>query len=297
MAVRRRLAAILAADVAGYSRLMGRDEEGTLEVLTAHRGELIEPCITEHNGRVVKTTGDGLLAEIASVVDAVKCAVAFQNGMTERNTDTPEDRCIKFRIGVNLGDVIVQDDDVYGDGVNVAARLESLAEPGGVVVSGTVHEHVRGKIELRFVDLGPQVIKNIAAPVHAYSIEITKDFDSIVHPETPKPLLIRDKPSIAVLPFDNMSGEAEQEFFADGLAEDVIIALSKISKLAVIARNSTFVYKGAPTDVRRIASASLLWTRCSATVPSQTRVGSEILCSADQGVYRGSKSGSGQKRL
>ena len=171
MAVQRRLAAILAADVAGYSRLMGEDEEGTLATLTAHLKELIEPCIAEHSGRVVKTTGDGLLAEFASVVDAVKCAVAFQEGMAERNSGTHEDRRIDFRIGVNLGDVIVQDDDVFGDGVNVAARLEGLAEPGGVVVSGTVHEHVRAKLDFSFDDLGSQEVKNIAEPVRAYTIE------------------------------------------------------------------------------------------------------------------------------
>ncbi len=168
--VQRRLAAILVADVAGYSRLMGEDEEGTLATLTAHLKELIEPCIAEHRGRVVKTTGDGLLAEFASVVDAVRCAVAFQEGMAERNADTPEDRRIEFRIGVNLGDVIVQDDDVYGDGVNVAARLEGLAEPGSVVVSGTVREHVRGKLDIGFDDLGPKDVKNIAEPVHAYGL-------------------------------------------------------------------------------------------------------------------------------
>ena len=207
MAVQRRLAAILAADVAGYSRLMGEDEEGTLATLTAHLSELIEPCIAEHRGRVVKTTGDGLLAEFASVVDAVKCAVAFQEGMAERNTDTPEDRRIEFRIGVNLGDVIVQDDDVYGDGVNIAARLEGLAEPGSVVVSGKVHEEVRSKLEFGFDDLGPQEVKNIAEPVRAFRVapdaSTTKNGDAV--------LPLPDKPSIAVLPFENMSGDPEQE--------------------------------------------------------------------------------------
>ena len=166
MAVQRRLAAILAADVAGYSRLMGEDEEGTLATLTAHLKELIEPCIAEHRGRVVKTTGDGLLAEFASVVDAVRRAVAFQEGMRERNSDTSDGPRIVFRIGVNLGDVIVQDDDVYGDGVNVTARLEGLAEPGGVVVSGMVHEAVKAKLDFGFDDLGPQEVKNIVEPVH-----------------------------------------------------------------------------------------------------------------------------------
>ncbi len=167
MPVQRRLAAILAADVAGYSRLMGEDEEGTLAALTAHRAELIEPCIAEHRGRVVKTTGDGLLAEFASVVDAVHCAVAFQEGMAKRNADTPENRRIEFRIGVNLGDVIVQDDDVYGDGVNIAARLEGLAEPGAVVVSDSVHQQVRSKLDFGFDDLGVHEAKNIVEPIHA----------------------------------------------------------------------------------------------------------------------------------
>ncbi len=227
MAVQRRLAAILAADVAGYSRLMGEDEEGTLAALTAHLSELIKPCIAEHRGRVVKTTGDGLLAEFASVVDAVRCAVAFQEGMAKRNTDTPEDRRIEFRIGVNLGDVIVQDDDVYGDGVNVAARLEGLSEPGAVVVSGMVHEAVRAKLDFGFDDLGPQEVKNIAEPVHALSVKLTKAVISTGEPETPKPLPLSDKPSIAVLPFDNMSGDPEQEYFSDGITEDIITSYRK----------------------------------------------------------------------
>jgi adenylate cyclase len=168
--VQRRLAAILAADVAGYSRLMGEDEEGTLATLTAHRTELIEPCIAEHRGRVVKTTGDGLLAEFASVVDAVRCAVAFQEGMRERNTETPEDRRIDFRIGVNLGDVIVQDDDVFGNGVNIAARLQELAEPGGIWISSIVHEQVRHSLKLRYDDQGEHRVKNISEPVHSYRI-------------------------------------------------------------------------------------------------------------------------------
>ncbi|MCZ6771063.1 MAG: adenylate/guanylate cyclase domain-containing protein, partial [Proteobacteria bacterium] len=251
--VQRRLAAILAADVAGYSRLMGEDEEGTLATLTAHLKELIEPCIAEHRGRVVKTTGDGLLAEFASVVDAVKCAVAFQEGMAERNTDTPEDRRIVFRIGVNLGDVIVQDGDVYGDGVNVAARLEGLAEPGSVVISGTVHEHVRAKLDFDFDDLGFQDVKNIAEPVHAYSIGMAKAVTSIEDPEPSTSLPLPDKPSIAVLPFDNLSGDPEQEYFADGISEDIITTLSRSHWFFVIARNSSFSFKGTSFDVRQVA--------------------------------------------
>jgi TolB-like protein len=231
---------------------MGEDEEGTLATLTAHLSDLIEPCIADHRGRVVKTTGDGLLAEFASVVDAVRCAVAFQEGMAERNAGTSEDRRIEFRIGVNLGDVIVQDDDVYGDGVNVAARLEGLAEPGGIIVSGTVHEHARGKLEICFDDLGPQEVKNIADPIQVYRVR-SVTADNVQQVGTEAPLALPDKPSIAVLPFQNMSGDAEQEFLADGVAEDIITALSRLRWLFVIARNSTFAYKGASPDVRDVA--------------------------------------------
>ncbi len=228
---------------------MGEDEEGTLATLTAHLKELIEPCIAEHRGRVVKTTGDGLLAEFASVVDAVKCAVAFQEGMADRYTDTPDGQRIEFRIGVNLGDVIVQGDDVYGDGVNVAARLEGLAEPGAVVVSGMVHEAVRAKLDFGFDDLGPQEVKNIAEPVHAYRVRLQGDAVATSGRSLPLP----DKPSIAVLPFTNMSGDPEQEYFADGIAEDVITGLSRFSWFFVIARNSSFSYKGASPEIRQVA--------------------------------------------
>ena len=245
--VQRRLAAILVADVVGYSRLMGRDEEGTLATLTAHRTKLIEPCIAEHRGRVVKTTGDGLLAEFASVVDAVRCAVAFQEGMAGRNTDVPEDRRIEFRIGVNLGDVIVQDDDVYGDGVNVAARLEGVADPGGVVVSGKVRDEVHTKLEVGFDDLGPQEVKNISEPVRAYRISA---MGSSVRMRGEAVFRL---PSIAVLPFENMSGNPEQEYFSDGITEDLITALSRIRQFRVVARNSTFQYKGKSADVRQVA--------------------------------------------
>ncbi len=243
----RRLAAILAADVVGYSRLMGADEEGTLAALTAHLTELIEPAIAEHRGRVVKTTGDGLLAEFASVVDAVRCAVAFQEGMEGRNADTPADRRIEFRIGVNLGDVIIQDDDVYGDGVNVAARLEGLAEPGGTIVSGSVHEQVRTKVDFGFDDLGPQAFKNFAEAVRAFKI-----VDRVTPTAVTSERLFR-LPSIAVLPFDNMSGDPEQEYFSDGISEDLITALSRIRQFRVVARNSTFSYKGQSADVRKAA--------------------------------------------
>ncbi len=251
MAVQRRLAAILAADVAGYSRLMGEDEEGTLAALTAHLTELIEPCIGEHRGRVVKTTGDGLLAEFASVVDAVRCAVAFQEGMAKRNADIPMDRRIAFRIGINLGDVIVQDDDVFGDGVNIAARVEGLAEPGGVCISDMVYQGVRSKLDVSFDDIGPQRVKNIGDAVHAFYIrhEVNAPGPAPGQGELPS---LPDKPSIAVLPFENMSADPEQEYFSDGITEDIITELSKISGLFVIARHSAFTYKGKVVTLKRV---------------------------------------------
>ncbi len=242
--VQRRLAAILAADVVGYSRLMGADEEGTLAALNSHLKDLIEPCIAEHQGRVVKTTGDGILVEFASVVDAVRCAIAFQEGMTVRSAGTPEDQRITFRVGVNLGDVIVQNDDLFGDGVNIAARLEGLAEPGRVVVSGMVHEIAWSKIDYSFDDLGPQRVKNISDPVRALSIRIASGGDKKLSQELDEAPALPDKPSIAVLPFDNMSADPEQEYFSDGITEDIITELSKISGFFVIARHSAFTYKG-----------------------------------------------------
>ncbi len=249
--VQRRLAAILAADVAGYSRLMGADEEGTLAALTGHFAELIEPCIAEHRGRVVKTTGDGLLAEFASVVDAVRCAVAFQDGMRARNAQVPQDRRIEFRVGVNLGDVIVQDGDVFGDGVNVAARLEGLAEAGGICVSDMVHQGIRSRLDLSFDDLGPQRVKNIGDPVHAFHVRLDAASRSSSGGQG-EALPLPDKPSIAVLPFDNMSGDPEQEYFSDGITEDIITELSKISGLFVIARNSAFTYKGRSVTLKQV---------------------------------------------
>src|SRR5215472_6229326 len=242
----RRLAAILAADVAGYSRLMGADEEGTLERLKALRRELLDPKIAEHHGRIVKTTGDGLLVEFSSVVDAVRCAVEVQQAMSERNADIAADNRIELRIGINLGDVIVEDDDLYGDGVNIAARVEALADPGGVFVSNTVYDHVRDRLPFDFQDLGEQQVKNIARPVRVYHIRDT------AAKKLPTALPLPAKPSIAVLPFANMSGDPEQEYFADGIAEDIITLLSKSRALFVIARNSTFSYKGRAADVRQI---------------------------------------------
>jgi len=246
----RRLAAILAADVAGYSRLMGADEEGTLERLKALRRELVDPKIAEHHGRIVKTTGDGLLVEFASVVDAVRCAVAVQQAMPDRNTDVAADNRIELRIGINLGDVIVEGDDIYGDGVNIAARIEALADAGGVFVSNTVHDHVRDRLPFVFEDLGEQQVKNIARPVRVYRVRDVGAQSPLapIQPTLPLP----DKPSIAVLPFANISGDPEQEYFVDGMVEEIITALSRIRWLFVIARNSTFTYKGQSIDVKRV---------------------------------------------
>jgi TolB-like protein/class 3 adenylate cyclase len=253
----RRLAAILAADVAGYSRLMGADEEGTLESLKALRRELLDPKIAEHHGRIVKTTGDGLLVEFASVVDAVRCAVAVQHAMPERNTSVAADNRIELRIGVNLGDVIVEGDDLYGDGVNIAARIEALADAGGVFVSNTVHDHVRDRLPFVFEDLGERQVKNIARPVQVYRVgprpsRPPAGETPAVQPGAPPTLPLPDKPSIAVLPFANMSGDPEQEYFADGMVEEIITALSRIRWLFVIARNSSFTYKGQAVDVKQV---------------------------------------------
>src|SRR5271169_4733934 len=273
MTATRRLAAILAADVAGYSRLMGADEEGTHERLKALRHEFVDPKIAEHKGRIVKTTGDGLLVEFASVVDAVRCAVAVQQAMTERDTDVAADNRIELRIGINLGDVIVEGDDLYGDGVNIAARIEALADAGGVFVSNTVHDHVRDRLPFVFEDLGEQQVKNIARPPRVYRVRAT-----LTHPDANAPgsplsriagegadrqrreagegsspaLALPGKPSIAVLPFANMSGDPEQEYFVDGMVEEIITRLSRIRWLFVIARNSSFTYKGQAVDVKEV---------------------------------------------
>jgi adenylate cyclase len=253
--VERRLAAILAADVAGYSRLMGQDEAGTLARLKAHRRELIDPSIAEHKGRIVKTTGDGILIEFPSVVEAIACAVTVQRGMAARNAATPEDQRIVFRIGVNLGDIIVDQGDIFGDGVNVAARLEALAHPGGICVSRVVRDQVRDKLDFAFEDMGEQQVKNITRPVRAHRIVLGEEHPSsepAAAAPAAAPLAAPDKPSVAVLPFANMSNDPEQEFFADGIAEDVITALSRYSSLFVIARNSSFTYKGRAVDVKQV---------------------------------------------
>jgi adenylate cyclase len=254
--VERRLAAILAADVAGYSRLMGLDEEGTLAALKRHRGELVEPKIKEHRGRIVKTTGDGMLVEFASVVDAVRCAVELQREMAARNGDIPAERRIEFRIGLNLGDIIIDDNDIYGEGVNIAARLEALAEPGGICVSRVVRDQVRDKLDFSFADMGEQQVKNIARPVRAHRILLGAEAvgsigaaAAVARSARPVP----QKPSIAVLPFANMSGDIEQEYFSEGVTEDIITNLSRNRAFFVISRSTSFTYKGPAVDVGKVA--------------------------------------------
>ncbi len=250
----RRLTTILAADVVGYSRLMAADEGGTFAQLKTHRKELLDPKITEYHGRVVKLMGDGTLMEFGSVVDAVCFAVDVQRAMAERNAEVPEDQRITYRIGINVGDIIVEGDDIYGDGVNVAARLEGLAQPGGVCISGTVFNHIRNKVDLAFEDLGEKRVKNIPDPARVYRVDLSRtDTDSVGWSPDTGSLPLPDKPSIAVLPFENMSGDPEQEFFADGMAEEIITALSRYRWFFVIARNSSFTYKGRAVDVTKVA--------------------------------------------
>ncbi len=260
--VGRRLAAIVAADVAGYSRLMGLDEVGTARTLREHR-KVTDALVAKHGGRLVKTTGDGVLLEFPSVVDAVECAVAMQTVMAERNQGVPTDRRMEFRIGINLGDILIEGEDILGDGVNVAARLEGIAEPGGICVSSSAYEQVRGKTALVFQDLGERQLKNIERPVRVYVVRAAEDdagAKPAMLPAEPlrsalgaaTPLSLPDKPSIAVLPFQNISGDPEQEYFADGIVEDIITALSHFKTLFVIARNSSFTYKGKPVDIKQV---------------------------------------------
>jgi adenylate cyclase len=247
MASTRRLTAILAADVAGYSRLMGADEEGTLAAIMALRRDLIDPKTAEHRGRIVKTTGDGILIEFQSVVDAVRCAVEVQCMMAVRNADVPTEKRIEVRVGIHQGDIIVEDGDIFGDGVNVAARLEGLAEPGGICVSRMVRDEVRDKLDAAFEDLGEQSLKNIARPVRVFRIRVAGRSAASAEAELAAPtttLPLPDKPSIAVLPFQNMSGDPEQEYFADGIVEEITAALCRVRDFFVIARNSAFTYKG-----------------------------------------------------
>lgn len=253
----RKLAAILAADVVGYSRLAGSDEDRTLARLRALRSDVIDPTIAVHAGRVVKRTGDGVLVEFRSVVDAVRCAIEVQNGMVERNVGLPPERRIEFRIGIHLGDVVEESDgDLMGDGVNIAARLEGIAEPNGICLSGAAYEQVRDKLKEEFVDLGDKELKNIVRPVRAYRLSLSQNvakLELVASAVSGGNLPLPDKPSIAVLPFQNMSGDRDQEFLSDGISEDIITALSKLHWLFVIARNSTFAYKGKSADIRQVA--------------------------------------------
>jgi adenylate cyclase len=249
MPIERRLSAILAADVVGYSRLMSVDEAGTLTALKDVRTGLIDGKIAEHHGRVVKLTGDGILAEFPSVVNAVTCAVELQRGMRERNADLPQDRRIQFRIGVNLGDVIVEGTDIYGDGVNVAARLEGVAKPGGITISHSVREQVGNRLDLVFEDTGEQKLKNIERPIRVYNVSIEQVAARNNKGRAPAP---EERPSIAVLPFNNMSGDSEQEYFSDGITEDIITDLSKVSGLSVVARHTAFTYKNRPVNVQEV---------------------------------------------
>jgi TolB-like protein/class 3 adenylate cyclase/tetratricopeptide (TPR) repeat protein len=257
----RKLAAIVAADVVGYSRLMGRDESGTLARLRKNRSERLDPVLAKYGGRLVKLTGDGALIEFASAVDALSAAIEFQQAMAEANGDQPADTALVFRMGLHLGDLIVDGDDLYGDGVNIAARLEAEAPAGGIAVSRTVHEAVAGRLKATFDDLGSLALKNIERPVQAFNVkwepsdwQLPVTSEVIAAPATalPKPLSLPDKPSIAVLPFQNMSGDPEQEYFADGMVDDITTALSRFKSLFVIARNSSFSYKGKSPDIRQV---------------------------------------------
>jgi TolB-like protein len=245
--VQRRLAAILAADVVGFSRLMEADEAGTLVALKARRKDILEPLVAKNQGRIFKVTGDGVLVEFASAVNAVQCAIDLQQAFDNANDDLPEERRIVLRVGVNLGDVMVEGGDLYGDGINIAARLQALAEPGGILVSSTAHDHVRNKLKTGFEDLGPQSLKNLAEPVRALRVAGTSAA-ALAPPKVPA-----NKPSIAVLPFTNMSGDPEQQYFSDGITEDVITELSRFRSLFVIARNSSFQYRDKAVDIRRVA--------------------------------------------
>ena len=245
----RRLAAILLVDIVGYSRLIGIDEEGTLARVNAHRREFLEPTVSEYRGRIVKRTGDGALIEFMSAVDAARCAIKVQRGMTERNAREPDDKRIQLRIGIHLGDVIIEEGDIFGDGVNIAARLESIAPSGGICISDDVHRQVREKVDVQFQDIGEQNLKNIIRPVRVYKYPLDATTTATANSTD---IALPNKPSIAVLPFQNMSGDPEQEYFADGMVDDIITGLSRIKWLFVIARNSTFTYKGRAVDVKQV---------------------------------------------
>ena len=277
----RRLSAILAADVVGYSRLMGADEAGTLEALKAVRVDFVDGKVAQHGGRIVKLTGDGMLVEFPSVVNAVQCAAEIQRGMRGYNVDLPQDRRIEFRIGVNLGDVIVEGDDIFGDGVNVAARLESIAEPGGIIVSHSVRDQVGNRLDLVFEDMGEQSLKNIAKPIRVYNVALENAPN-----QSPASMMEDERPSIAVLPFNNMSGDAEQEYFSDGITEDIITDLSKISGLFVAARHTAFTYKNKPVKVEQVGrelGAAFILEGSVRKVGARVRVTGQLVNSKDGG--------------
>lgn len=278
--VERRLAAVMSADIVGYSRLMGANEVGTLTAVNARRAEVWEPAIAGHNGRVVKLTGDGLLAEFASVVSAVECAGRIQREMREHNADLPEDRRIELRIGINLGDIIIQGDDIYGDGVNVAARLEGVAQPGGIAISQSARGQVGNRLEYQFEDRGDVELKNIEHPVRVYDVILGPEATGAVG------VAIPDKPSIAVLPFTNMSDDPTQEFFSDGITEDIITDLSKISGLFVIGRNNSFTYKGKTVQLQQAArelGVKYLLEGSVRKVGDRVRVTGQLIEGADGG--------------
>ena len=278
--VRRRLAAILAADVVGHSRLMGENEAGTLAQLKNCRTEVIDPSLARYGGRIVKVMGDGVLVEFSSAVDAVQSALDVQMAMAKRNDDVPPVHRMAFRVGVHLGDVIVDGDDIYGDGVNVVARLEGLSEAGSICVSDDVYRQVRGKVEATFDDLGPQQVKNIVEPVRTFRVSIESK-SRVARSGAGGTLVPPDKPSLTVLPFVNMSGDAEQEYFADGMTEDIITSLSKLSQLMVIARNSSFTYKGRAVRVQQVGQelgvayaiegSVAYWTPCAGRPPAHNK--------------------------
>ena len=282
----RRLTAILAADVVGYSRLMGADETGTLAALKTLRTDFIDGKITEHQGRIVKLTGDGMLVEFPSVVNAVGCAAELQRGMRDRNASVPQDRRIEFRIGVNLGDVIVEGEDIFGDGVNVAARLESIAKPGGVTISGSVRDHVGNRLDLAFEDMGEQTLKNIERPIRVYSVSLGSPAARDSKDAAPTQQEQAERPSIAVLPFNNMSGDPEQEYFSDGITEDIITDLSKVSGLFVVARNTAFTYKGKPVKVQQVGQelgVAFILEGSVRKAASRVRVTGQLISSKDGG--------------
>jgi len=282
----RRLTAILAADVVGYSRLMGANETGTLAALKTLQTDFIDGKIAGHQGRIVKLTGDGMLVEFPSVVNAVACAAEVQRGMRDRNAGVPQDRRIEFRIGVNLGDVIVEGEDIFGDGVNVAARLESIAKPGGITISGSVRDHVGNRLDLAFEDMGEQTLKNIERPIRVYSISLNSPAAQDIKDATPAREEQLERPSIAVLPFNNMSGDPEQEYFSDGITEDIITDLSKVSGLFVVARNTAFTYKGKPVKVQQVGQAlgvAFILEGSVRKAGSRVRVTGQLISSKDGG--------------